>query len=110
MGVCDLDKKTQDKQTAFRVALSCMNEHVFGCGRNLSHWGTSSKRVLAFCKTKLQAIFTIPPIGSKIYSSLNYNISHKNLDLVLAFATHKSIQPKMNSKLSCSKLKKYQVV
>ena len=55
------------------------------------HWGTSSKRVLAFCKTKLQIVFTIPQIGSKIYSNLGYNISHKGLDLVLAFATHKTI-------------------
>ena len=74
------------------------------------HWGTSSKRVLAFGKTKLQVVFTIPQIGSKIYSNQGYNISHKNLWLVLAFATHESIQLKMNSKLSCSKLKKYKVV
>ena len=73
------------------------------------HWGTSSKRVLAFCKTKLH-VFTIPQIGSKIYFNHSYNISHKGLFLVLAFATHESIQLKMDSKLSCSKLKKYQVV
>ena len=73
------------------------------------HWGTSSGRVLAFCKTKLQVVFTIPHIGSKIYSNRGYNISHKSLFLVLVFATHKSIQLKMNSKVSCSKLR-YKVV
>ena len=73
------------------------------------HWETSSKIVLAFCKTKLKVVLSISQIGSKIYSSPYHNISHKNLYLVLAFATHRSIQLK-NSKLSCSKLKKYKVV
>lgn len=62
------------------------------------HCGTSSKRVLAFCKTRLLVVFTIPQIGSKIYSNNDYNTSHKSLFLVLAFATHESIQLKMNSK------------
>jgi hypothetical protein len=75
--VCDLDQKVwqvsllistrlekiQNKQATFIVVVSCMNEHVFDYGKNLSPLGTSSKRVLAFCKTKLQVAFTIPHIG-----------------------------------------------
>jgi len=62
------------------------------------HWGTCSKRVLAFCRTELQVVFTIPQIGLKIYSNHDYNTSHKSLFFILAFATHESIQLKMNSK------------
>jgi len=45
-------EKAQNKQAAFIVALSCMNMYLALVGI-YHHWGTSSKRVLAFCKTKL---------------------------------------------------------
>jgi hypothetical protein len=121
VGVCDLDQKAwqvsllrsarlekaQNKQAAFMVAYHVRLDIYLALVGIYHHWGTSSKKVLAFCKTKLQVIFAIPQIGSKIYSNLGYNTSHKNLYLVLAFATHESIQLKMNSELSCSKLNKY---
>ena len=69
MGVRDLDQKAwevsllrstrlekaQNKQAAFMVALSCMSEYIYLALVGIyHHWGTSSKRVLAFfCKTKL---------------------------------------------------------
>jgi len=40
-----------------------------------------------------------------IYSNLCYNISHKSLYLVLAFATHKSSHIKMNSNLHAQNLR-----
>ena len=114
MGVCDLDQKawkvsllkstrlekTQNKQAAFYdgfIMYECVSKYLALVGI-YDNWGTSSKRVLAFCKTKHEVVFTIPQIGSKIYSNHGYNISHKSLFLVLAFATHESIQLKMNSK------------
>ena len=124
VGVCDLDQKHDkflysdqqglkklktNKQLLWWLYHVWMTMYLALVGI-YHHWGASSKRVLAFCKIKLQVVFTIPQIGSKIYSNHVYNISHKNLYLVLAFATYESIQLKMNSKLSCSKLKKYKVV
>ena len=66
-------EKAKNKQAAFMVALSYMNGCLFGFGRNLyHHWGTSSKKVLAFCKTKLQVVFIIPQIKITLIMAITY--------------------------------------
>ena len=69
------------------------------------HWETFSKGFYLFVRTNSRLSQLFLRQVKKNYSNLCHNISHKSLYLVLAFATHKSSQHKMNSNFACSNLR-----